>query len=153
MSKLYFGGIPTEPDVNLLLRKYPAYEPGMSIPYEEVEQLLNVHWQTKRFGTVTRSWRRRILRMFNQDLSPRGGQFVVLHPHERINKQGGRLRSGIMIVGRSGRHLAMVPRQELSDIDIKRLDHFSRRAALLIDADRRAATPEIEAPAPMRGRF
>lgn len=153
MSKLYLGGIPTEPDVTMLMRKYQIYEPGMEITYEDIEDLLEVTRKTTRFKTVTGAWRRRILRQFNEDLSPRVGKFVVLHPHERVTKQGGRIRTGVRIVGRSGRNLAMVPRQELTEVDVMRLDHFSRRASLLLDADRRSGTPEIAAPAPTSSRF
>lgn len=43
---------------------------------------------------------------------------MVLHPDERVTKQGGRIRTGVRIVGRLGRNLAMVPRQELTEVDV-----------------------------------
>lgn len=56
-------GMPTKPDVDLLLKAYPELEPGDKIPYEEVEEKLGISRidRRSRFVTVTNAWRKRLL--------------------------------------------------------------------------------------------
>lgn len=63
MSDDYFSlkdGLPTGPDVELLLRAWPELKPGDRIPYDEIAVWIGAPWGATRFRTVTNAWRRRL---------------------------------------------------------------------------------------------
>ena len=62
-KKTYFpwqDGLPTKPDVDLLLSAYPNLQIGDNISYADIEEILSVEWRTARFKTVTTQWRKRL---------------------------------------------------------------------------------------------
>ena len=54
-------GLPTKPDVDLLLKTWPDPKVGDRFEYEAVEALLRQPRSTPRFRTVTNRWRARLL--------------------------------------------------------------------------------------------
>src|SRR5688500_14685205 len=64
MSTLFYGGIPTTPDVNKLTE---AFDPrgGISISYEEIEEIIGAKWPSNRFVTVVSRWRKLMFRERN----------------------------------------------------------------------------------------
>ncbi len=54
-------GLPTKPDVDLLLRTWPTPEVGNRYEYDTVERLLGVKFRSPRFKTITTQWRKRLL--------------------------------------------------------------------------------------------
>jgi hypothetical protein len=76
-SKVFLGGVPTEPEVNRLISAYQRPAPGL-IPYEEIEAITNVNRVRAyvehgtliregghRFTSVLNAWRARLLRDYN----------------------------------------------------------------------------------------
>lgn len=66
MAKEFYGwknGLPTKPDVDLLMKTYTDLSEGDRIPYEDIEKVIDVDRATRgdRFKTVTDSWRKRML--------------------------------------------------------------------------------------------
>jgi len=59
MNKTHFSkdGLPTAPDVAALEKHYATLQIGDQLPYEDIEALLGVEWNTQRFRTITRVWR------------------------------------------------------------------------------------------------
>ena len=53
-------GLPTRPDVDLLLKTWPEPKVGDRFAYEVIEQLLNLDRRDNRFRTVTTNWRKRM---------------------------------------------------------------------------------------------
>lgn len=54
-------GLPTRPDVDLLIKTWPDMKVGDRIEYESVEKLIGAKRAAARFRTVTVAWRRRML--------------------------------------------------------------------------------------------
>jgi hypothetical protein len=54
-------GLPTKPDVDLLLKTWPDPKVGDRFEYEAIESLLRQSRTTARFKTVTNRWRARLL--------------------------------------------------------------------------------------------
>lgn len=53
-------GMPTKPDVDVLLRHWPELKVGDVIPYAEIGVLIGVDWRSHRFKSVTSVWRNRL---------------------------------------------------------------------------------------------
>jgi hypothetical protein len=53
-------GMPTKPDVDLLLKTFPDIKAGDKFAYEAVGKLIGNDWNTSRFKSVTNSWRGRL---------------------------------------------------------------------------------------------
>jgi hypothetical protein len=61
-QKLYpwSDGLPTKPDVDLLLKTWPEPKVGDRFEYEAVETILHQKRDTARFKTITNKWRDRL---------------------------------------------------------------------------------------------
>lgn len=57
-------GLPTRPDVDLLLKTWPDPKVGERFPYDSIEGLLNLDRRDNRFRTVTTRWRARMYEQF-----------------------------------------------------------------------------------------
>lgn len=94
MSKAYFGGLPTQPDVNRLNEAF-ALKVGDEIRHEQIEAVLGVSRNSNRYRTVTNAWRNN-RRMYGLELgSVTGVGFRVLDPAERIDRGYADVRSGV----------------------------------------------------------
>lgn len=60
-DNLYFGGVPTGPDVDMLMARLDA-QPGSSFSYEEIASIIGVDPRHSRFSTVTGAWRAKLFR-------------------------------------------------------------------------------------------
>ena len=54
-------GLPTKPDVDLLVKTWPDPKLGDRFPYEVIEEILGVEHTSTRFRTVCNNWRSRML--------------------------------------------------------------------------------------------
>ena len=70
-------GLPTGPDVAMLQKHWAELKIGDRVPYDEVEALLGVEWNTARFKTITTAWRNRELERGNVLVCEPGKAFVV----------------------------------------------------------------------------
>lgn len=66
-TKIFLGGVPTEPDVTALNEAFPVSEllPGKFIEYSQISAVINVSPRSSRFKTVLDRWR------INSGLTPR----------------------------------------------------------------------------------
>lgn len=53
-QKLFFGGIPTEPDITALKESFPAstLKPGVLVSYHDIEKVIRCAIRSNRFRTV-----------------------------------------------------------------------------------------------------
>jgi Ca2+-binding EF-hand superfamily protein len=104
---VYFGGIPTKREVDLLMEQVEA-TPGTTVSYEKVARLIEVKVKSNRFLTVTNVWRRRLFRERMIQSEAFGGAFhwlsadeahdVGLRDMHRVGRSTGRLRTRIEAV-------------------------------------------------------
>lgn len=52
-------GLPTKPDVDLLMQTWPELKVGDQIAYSTIEKLIGNPQESRRFRTITNAWRRR----------------------------------------------------------------------------------------------
>jgi len=145
---LFFGGVPTEPDVRALVEKYGVPEEGTKIPYAEVAELIRTQPWSSRFCTVTARWRNGLLKDHNVKIGAVAGCFNVLTPDERISMSINEFRSGVRSIERSVRLNETTDRDRLSPEMRAESDHVKRcagaiRLATLTEAKKyRVALPE-----------
>lgn len=59
-SKLFFGGMPTEPDVKKLKEKFKTLDEGTLISYKAVSKVIGEPKGSCRFMSVTHQWRKQL---------------------------------------------------------------------------------------------
>ena len=133
-SKLFFGGIPTEPDV---LRIMAAIHPeeGDEILHETVEDLIGCSRKSARYRTITAAWRNRMMRDHNVHIAALFGKgFTVLRPTERVEYGIKRGISGVRTVRKGAYYAERAPSDQLDAVDKQKQMHMSRLATAVIDA-------------------
>ena len=135
---LYFGGMPTDPDVRKLLDAFPNLAVGETVLYSDVSDVIGVPYGTNRWESIITAWRKRMLRPeTNMDLARISGtHFLVLSAPQRVNKGSENVRRRVRAIRRDANLVASVPAADLDDISKKHRDHVLKRAAILLDADR-----------------
>lgn len=61
MSKVHFGGIPTDVDVRKLVDEFGKPAVGSEITHEQIEQVLRIERASNRYKTVVSAWRKRLI--------------------------------------------------------------------------------------------
>lgn len=78
-------GLPTRPDVDLLLKTWPTPQIGDRFPYEAIERLLNISRTENRFRTVTTNWRKRLHEQFNIVVEAEAGEYFYVASADEIS--------------------------------------------------------------------
>lgn len=148
-GNLYFGGIPTEPDVKALRDAYPETEmtPNSVIPYEEVEAVIGVQKDSARFRTVTDRWRA-VVQQENKALvigTERGVGFKVLTNHQKLNLSNAKLKTAARSARRSYALTAKVQTDQLTEEERERLTTIQRRSAAFL-ASQQIKSKETDLP-------
>lgn len=146
---LFFGGVPTDPDIATLRNAYPVEDltEGRVILYEDVGKLIMEGPKTHRFRTVTKRWRKMLEQENSIVLGSKAGVgFLVLSPQERVTLASGHLHSSCRQAMRAHRRSGDVPRTRLTAEEAKRADHIMHVSAAVISHGRllsRQEKPEM----------
>ena len=153
---LYFGGIPTEPDVKKLMEAYPEESliPGTEIPYSGVDAIIGVEYGNGRWQGVTNAWRKRVESdwsiVIGHTLESIGRAFVVLDNDQKFDLGKRQTRSGLKRVKRgyivTG---TLVDRASLSDERKAAYDNLMMKQAAILSAQqigRKKITASMETP-------
>ncbi|MCK9327971.1 MAG: hypothetical protein M0P69_20925 [Bacteroidales bacterium] len=94
-GKLFFGGVPTTAEVNLLHDRYDDAPVGTIITYEDVSDIIKTHKGDSRFWTVTDRWRKSSFKKNNVVITciPNVG-FKLATPDERIQEATSKVARG-----------------------------------------------------------
>lgn len=146
-SAVYFGGVPTEPEVRALREAFPEsdLEPGRVIPYGEVEAVISARRGESRFETVTRHWRKIVERETGRiviDPIP-GIAFKVLSEVEKIDKGNGKLASAVRSSRRAYMLTSRVETAKLPEEEKARLLSLQKRSAALISTAQIKSTASL----------
>jgi len=125
-QKLYpwSEGLPTKPDVDLLLKTWPEPKVGDRFPYEAIEALLRQERDTARFKTITNKWRDRLREIgFTIECEP-GKAFYVATSGQVSAATYGVLRS----VGRKARkhRIKLAIAKPVDDAERSVIEHQAR---------------------------
>lgn len=132
---MYFGGIPTKPDIIALNKKYPveSLTPGRIIKYDEIESVISCDKYSHRFRTVTTRWRDLIENGTGIRIGAFGGShFQVLNDSEKLEFIIDKKRSMIRQTKRNLVRTNYVDRDNLSDEEKASLDHETNNAKKML---------------------
>jgi len=118
-SELFFGGVPTKPDVDKIRQKWPAHnlEIGQVIPYRAVAELIGESVRSNRFRSVTLAWRKSVEP--DHFIGCDGeGNFVVLSEGDKLALGQTKMR----YAGRAVRRSIVIT----SLVDVKKLSQEQR---------------------------
>ena len=128
-------GISTEPEVDLLIKRFGTLKEGELVPYREIALVAKTPIMTERFRTVLDAWRRRLERAHNVVTAARPGQGIVaLPPDGRIYYAQSNIQSAARKIRKSARRAELTDVHRLSP-DLQR----SRDAILGVAATMRLA--------------
>lgn len=133
--ELFFGGLPTEPDVRRLRAEYPESEmkPGQIITYSTVSEIIKCDYGSHRFWCVTTQWRKIVERETNIIIGTKAGDaFVVLSESEKVGLSGDQLRKAGRRARRAWVVSQRIDRVLLTEEERKRLDHHEIVASSVI---------------------
>lgn len=148
-AQVFFGGVPTEPDVNKLLATYGTPSEGAVIFYDDISQVLQQDRHSSRFKTVVSAWRKQLLKSYNLDSKAKAGEgILILTPEERVCESGKNLLSSARQVRRGFVRASTVPVARLDTINRQKHDHMMRIGRVMHDAittNCKALTYELKA--------
>lgn len=149
---MFFGGVPTEPDVLKLLEAFPVIEPGQTIPYAEIEKILGIDRQVKmsRFRTVLTAWIKKV--KVEKNFVLRTVRMTGIQRLTEVDRSvGNRMgwRRDQRRAGRKVRDMLLVHTPELTDTELRSHDHAKRVMLAHSEATAQSAK-EIAAPAPVK---
>ena len=148
MSKMFFGGMPTGPDVRKLMKAFAALSEGDEITHESVESVLEIVRRDSRYKTVTTAWRRQLLKDRNIELAAIANiGFRALTPSERVSGAVAGIRYGVRKVARSVNKVTSV--ETTDPLLIHKRDHMRKLGNALIQSAT-AGMREIEPPKAQR---
>lgn len=141
-SNLYFGGVPTGPDIVRIREAFPNPAEGDIIEYSKISTVLGCPKSSGRFKTVTNRWRKLHEAETRQVIGVEPGVgFVVLSPVQTLDTGVGKLRHAARAVRRGGDLAGKADKSRLSTEDRTRADHAVRASATILGAMRTAARP------------
>jgi len=133
-AKLFFGGLPTGPDVKKLIDEYGTPEEGAFFKYDDLATKLDIPRSENRFITVTNAWRRELERENNLVIvAIRGEGFRVLDAKGRLKDSEAHVISGGKKVRKGTVRARRTDRSKLSKADQLKLDHVSRVGVLMLN--------------------
>lgn len=144
-TKQHFGGIPTVVEVALLEEKFNLVE-GMEITHQDIEDAIQINWNTTRYRAVTAAWRKKILRDKNLLIdSLHGIGFRVLTPSERVSGSVKKVTYGVKAVKKGGGLAMIIPADRLTETERHKASHMVKLSAQIV-ADANMAMRTIEPP-------
>jgi hypothetical protein len=126
-QKMFFGGVPVDPEVKMLRSHFGVPVHGQVIAHEDCETVLGLDRKSSRYKTVIHAWRSSLKRSDNIEFIALPGEgFRVLFDDERVEVHISGVSRGIRKIDRSARSLASVPRDGSPGEDV----HLHARIAI-----------------------
>jgi len=117
MARIFRGGVPLEPDVRKLIDRFGTPNENALIPYDEIARLISAAYDTNRFRSVVRAWRKQLERpphvrrlVAQSDL----GAYRVLDGDGHVKHAGRRIRQAIGGIKRQVESLINIDPSRLS---------------------------------------
>lgn len=102
-AKPYFNGIPTDIDVENLMKSFGVPREGETIQYSDIEKVIGVSREESRFKSVTNAWRKKLERESNiVTIAVMNEGFAHATPTQRLDKCSRKARGGTKAIILSG---------------------------------------------------
>ena len=132
---VFFGGIPTKPDVNRLHQELGKPDVGDLIQHETFERIIGKNRASSRYRTVIHAWKKDLFQRYNLDLEavPGVGQKVLKGP-ERVDAsiRGG--HQALRKIRKSGVRCNAAPESELNSEQLRKKQHTCETFSKINDA-------------------
>jgi hypothetical protein len=128
----FFGGVPTEPDVDRLIAEIGVPEAGALISYSALQGIIHSERRSARFNTVIGAWRRRLYNAHNlvlRAVSRKG--YEVLLDGQRITFSTNAYKHGLRRVRRAADVAAKTNGEKLTPDESRVRDHIVGTSAML----------------------
>lgn len=131
-NKNFFGGIPTDVDVEMIVKAIGVPKVGDNISYAQLESILRLKRTENRFTTVINAWRRKMDREHNLLMKAIPGvAFEVLSASGRVDLSSKVFKQALKRTGRAVAIAARTDRKELTEEEKKVCDHIQKTGATL----------------------
>lgn len=148
-TKIFRGGLPTDPDVAAIRERYPdaMFSKGDFIAYEAIGEVIQALPGSTRFRTVTAAWRRAVERDAGLVIEcDRVRGFVVATDSRKVALGAAKLRTAYRLGHRAHALAQGVDRAKLSPDERRQHDFLLQRSAAVMvsaQAARKAQLPAI----------
>lgn len=133
MSKPFFGGVPTDTEVQKLVEAYRDAAIDTVLPHEELEKLAGAKRRTSRYRTIITAWRKRMLNEHNVDIgSVWNTGYKVLDPAGRVSAALGNFARGTKQIGVARNRIVRTPIDKLPEPEQRAAEH---KTLLITHAD------------------
>lgn len=149
MSKIFFGGIPTAPDVKKLREAFPKIAEGTDFTHEQISAVLGgMDPKSSRYRCVTLAWRKEMLNTHNIEIAAVSNiGFRALCGAERLDTNVKGFKHGARKQGKHIRRVGMVRAETLTEQEQSKQLHFMRLGAAVL-SQASSMMKEIEPPKP-----
>ncbi len=149
-SNLFFGGIPTAPDVDALIEEFGVPEIGVLISYSNISKVIGVPKDKNRFKSVTDAWKKRLDIKHNVIIEAiRNNGFKALSPSGRVGLGSRQIKSAVKKINNTTRILVRTDKKNLSDSEKLFTEHIiltaPKKAMDIITAPKQLEVPELNA--------
>ncbi len=147
-SNLFFGGIPTAPDVDTLIETFGVPEIGILVSYSNVSKVIGVPKDKSRFMSVTSAWRKHLYAEYNIFMKAIMNEgFMAMSPSERITFGSKRMKSKAKGMNQLIELFGKTPKNDLSKDELLAQNHWilqGKKAVMaLITAPKQLEVPEL----------
>lgn len=145
-SKMFFGGMPTGPDVRKLIAAFGKPTPGTEITHEEIEAVLSITRKESRYSVVTLAWRKQLLKDDSIDIGAVNGiGFRALIDSERVSNGVSGVQQGARKQMRSIKRATML---ETANPELQKKQELLTRYGIALQGEVNTMLKQIAAPKP-----
>jgi hypothetical protein len=131
-ADMFFGGIPTAPDVEKLVEKFGVPAVGLLISYAEVTAVIREEKESFRFKSITTAWRKLLYNEHNLVLKAVATQgYEVLDNKQRVTFSTGKYKHGLKHIRKSADIASRTAEDGLSNEEKRARDHIVHTSGLL----------------------
>lgn len=132
MQKLFLGGVPVKPNVDLLIDGLP-YAAGDVYAHSSIAEICGEQYGTHRYRTVIASWKNRMRKERGIDIvaEPNVG-YRVLRDSERITQGNKEAIHGLRQIKKGGERAMRADEKELTEAERRQRMQLMRMSADLV---------------------
>lgn len=136
VTRLFRGGIPTEPSVKMLMEAFKPIEPGAAFSYAKISAVIRENPRTNRFYTVVTQWRKLVRKELNlESVCEAGANSVrILLENERAANARHLARRSIKGLVKARVKAQVIRLEKLTDAERPPAEHTQRHLALIASA-------------------
>ena len=147
-SSLFFGGIPTAPDVDALIEEFGVPEIGTLISYSDISKIIGVTKDKNRFRSVIEAWKKRLDIKHNVIMEAvRNNGYKAMSPSGRIGFGSKQIKSAVKKINNVVRIFVRTDKKNLPKDEQEFAEHIMlnapKKAMAIITAPKQLEVPDL----------